>query len=478
MSAKSRLVSSIENAPLIHKFSILFIIMSLVPFLVIVYLFWQFRATGKISLNENSFFLLIAFLGPGALVGFFAMRKSIMKIQTLTQQATKSLAKDIPGLAVSSSIDENEITQLTRAFSEATKNLESNINRLEASKRTMQYVLSKLAVGMTSLQTIDTFLELIVEITANALDARVGVLMLLDEEKQELYLKNISGIGRNIEDIRLKVGEEAPGWVAKHKKPLLVPALQKISNQSDDDIFSPPLLCSPMLYQDRVIGVLLVSGRIAGGSFAEDELLIISNLASQTAIAVENDRLHLDAEKTYLETISALAMAVEARDYYSRGHSDRVSQYSIKIAEKLGLDADTIKNIKDAAELHDIGKIGITDEILRKASPLSDEEMRIMRKHPVIGEGIVKPVRSLSRLCNIIRSHHEWLDGSGYPDKLKDMQIPVGSKILAVTDSYDAMTTDRPYRKGLSVEVAKEELKKYIGIRYDKKIVETFLEII
>ncbi|MFA6432169.1 MAG: HD domain-containing phosphohydrolase, partial [Candidatus Margulisiibacteriota bacterium] len=350
--------------------------------------------------------------------------------------------------------------------------------RLEASKRTMQYVLSKLAVGMTSLQTIDTFLELIVEITANALDARVGVLMLLDEEKQELYLKNISGIGRNIEDIRLKVGEEAPGWVAKHKKPLLVPALQKISNQSEDDIFSPPLLCSPMLYQDRVIGVLLVSGRIAGGSFAEDELLIISNLASQTAIAVENDRLHLDAEKTYLETISALAMAVEARDYYSRGHSDRVSQYSVKIAEKLGLDADTIKNIKDAAELHDIGKIGITDEILRKASSLSDEEMQIMRKHPLIGEGIVKPVRSLARLCNIIRSHHEWLDGSGYPDKLKDSQIPLGSKILAVTDSYDAMTTDRPYRKGLSVDVAKEELKKYIGVRYDKKIVEMLLEIV
>ncbi|MFA6216533.1 MAG: HD domain-containing phosphohydrolase [Candidatus Omnitrophota bacterium] len=478
MSAKIRLVSSIENAPLIHKFSILFIVMSLVPFLVIVYLFWQFRSTGKITLDENTFFMLIVFLGPGALVGFFAMRKSIMKIQVLTQQATKSLVKDIPGLANPASIDENEITQLTRAFSEATKNLEGNITRLEASKRTMQYVLSKLAVGMTSLQTIDTFLELIVEITANALDARVGVLMLLDEEKQELYLKNISGIGRNVEDIRLKVGEEVPGWVAKHKKPLLVPALQKISNQSDDDIFSPPLLCSPMLYQDRVIGVLLVSGRITGGSFAEDELLIISNLASQTAIAVENDRLHLDAEKTYLETISALAMAVEARDHYSRGHSDRVSQYSVKIAEKLGLDADTIKNIKDAAELHDIGKIGITDDILRKSSSLSDEEMDMMRKHPVIGEGIVKPVRSLARLCSIIRGHHEWMDGSGYPDKLKDSQIPLEAKILAVTDSFDAMTTDRPYRKGFSADVAKEELRKYIGVRYDKRIVEIFSEIV
>jgi HD-GYP domain-containing protein (c-di-GMP phosphodiesterase class II) len=221
-----------------------------------------------------------------------------------------------------------------------------------------------------------------------------------------------------------------------------------------------------------------VSGKLSGGNFAEDELLIITNLASQTAIAVENERLHLDAESTYIETVSALAMAVEARDHYSRGHSDRVFQYSVKIAQKLGLQADFIQDIKIAGELHDVGKIGITDDILKKPGPLSEEEWQIMRKHPVIGEGIIKPVRSLSRLCAIIRHHHEWVDGTGYPDRLKGDQIPLGAKILAVADSLDAMISDRPYRKALNIELAKVDLMRYIDIRYEGRLVEALLSVI
>ena len=135
----------------------------------------------------------------------------------------------------------------------------------------MQYVLSKLAVGISSLQTIDTFLELIVEITANALDAKVGMIMLVDEEKGELYVKSASGFRVDLKDLRLKIGEEGPGWVAAHKKPLLIPALQTVKKQENDDPFAPPLLCSPMMYQERLVGVLSVAGKITGGNFEEDE---------------------------------------------------------------------------------------------------------------------------------------------------------------------------------------------------------------
>jgi HD-GYP domain-containing protein (c-di-GMP phosphodiesterase class II) len=233
-----------------------------------------------------------------------------------------------------------------------------------------------------------------------------------------------------------------------------------------------------MLYRDRLVGVLAVADKFEGRNFQDDELLLVSNLASQTASSLENERLNKDAEKIYLETISALALAVEARDPYSRGHSDRVSQYSVKLAEKLGLGSELIKDIKDAAELHDVGKIGISDSILKKPSSLDEEEMRIMRAHPVIGEGIIKPVRSLNRLCGIIRHHHEFIDGSGYPDGIKGDQIPIGAKILAVTDSFDAMTTDRAYRSRLSFEAAKEELRKCAGSRYDIGIVEAFISLI
>ncbi|MDP2938153.1 MAG: HD domain-containing phosphohydrolase [Candidatus Omnitrophota bacterium] len=473
MNIKLKL-ASIENASLIRKFTVLFIVMSLLPFLVIAYLFTQYTSSSTITMDQNTLMRLLFLTGFGALAGFWGIRKSIIKIQEVTRQTKEALSKNMPDLAKIET-EENEVTQLARTFNEVTKNLEDNIKRLEASKQTIQYVLSKIALGVSSQHTIDTFLELIVEITAKALEAKTGVLMLLDEKNEELYVKVASGFKDTVKNLRIKVGEEGPGWVAKYKKPLLIPQLHKLKPEEENDPFVPPLLSVPLTYQDKLVGVLAVSGKLGGGNFGEDELLILSNLASQTAIAVENERLHQDAEGTYLETISALAIAVEARDHYSRGHLDRVSQYAVRTAQKLGLDEQIIKDIKDAAELHDIGKIGISDDILKKESALTEDEARIMNKHPIIGEAIIKPVRRLSSLCDIVRHHHEWLDGTGYPDRLEGGEISIGAKILCVVDAFDAMTTNRPYRKALSIEEAKRELKNYAGIRYDVKVVEAFL---
>ena len=470
-------LTSIENASLIRKFTVLFIVMSLLPFLVLAYLFTQYSGSGTITLDQNALALLLFLTGCGALAGFWGIRKSIEKIQEVNRQTKEVLSKSMPDLS-KIEVEENEVTQLARVFNEVTKNLEDNIKRLESSKQTIQYVLSKIASGVSSQHTIDTFLELIVEITVKALEGKVGVLMLLDEKGEELYVKAASGFEGTIRNLRIKVGEQVPGWVAKNKIPLLIPQLQEPKPEEEDNPFLPPLLSVPLTYQDKLIGVLAVSGKSGGGNFGEDELLIVSNLASQTAIAVENERLNRDAEDTYLQTITALAMAVEARDPYSRGHLDRVSQYAIKTARKLNLDEQTIKDIKDAAELHDIGKIGISDDILKKTGALTREEFSIMSKHPIIGEAIIKPVRRLSGLCDIVRHHHEWINGAGYPDGLKEDEISLGAKILCVADAFDAMTTDRPYRKALSIDEAKAELKKYLGIRYGAKVVEVFLSII
>ena len=469
-------LTSIENASLIRKFTVLFIVMSLLPFLVIAYLFTQYTSSSTITMDQNTLMRLLFLTGFGALAGFWGIRKSIIKIQEVTRQTKEALSKNMPDLA-KIEVEENEVTQLARTFNEVTKNLEDNIKRLEASKQTIQYVLSKIALGVSSQHTIDTFLELIVEITVKALEGKTGVLMLLDEKNEELYVKAASGFKDTVKNLRIKVGEEGPGWVAKYKKPLLIPQLHKLKPEEENDPFVPPLLSVPLTYQDKLVGVLAVSGKLGGGNFGEDELFIVSNLASQTAIAVENERLHQDAEGTYLETISALAIAVEARDHYSRGHLDRVSQYAVRTAQKLGLDEQIIKDIKDAAELHDIGKIGISDDILKKEGVLTEDEARVMNKHPIIGEAIIKPVRRLSSLCDIVRHHHEWLDGTGYPDRLEGGEISIGAKILCVVDAFDAMTTNRPYRKALSIEEAERELKNYAGIRYDVKVVEAFLSI-
>lgn len=471
MKKNRQFISSLEQLSLTRKFSVLFMLMSVLPFAPIAYLLYHYLY--DLEINENFLFILCCAAGLGIVAGFIGMRKSIVKIQKITAQAAQALSKNIPGLGEKAS--ESEVAQLSRTFSELTQSLESTIKRLQASKQTMQYVLSKLAIGISALHTIDTFLELIIEITANALDAKEGVLLLLDEEKQELYVKCASSPKENFKDLRLKFGQDAPGWVAQNRKPLMLPKPFK-TESGKRELFGPPLLAAPMLYKDKLIGVLLVAEKLTPESFSDDELLIISNLASQTAVAIENDRLQLNTERTYLETITALAMAVEARDPYSRGHSDRVAQYSVKIAEKLGLEPELIQEINHAGIIHDVGKIGISDDILKKVDNLNEEEWQVMRKHPVIGEEIVRPVRGLGKIRGAIRHHHEWLDGTGYPDRLKGDAIPLVAKILMVADSFDAMTTDRPYRKALSIEAAKAELRKYIDIRYDRKVVEAMLD--
>ena len=475
MHMKKIKLTSIENAPLLRKFTVLFVVMSLLPFLIIAFLMLRYAGTETVSLGKGVLIKLIFLVGFGALAGFWGMRTSIIKIQEALRRTKEQLRKDLPGLKLSDD-EESEITQLTKTFAEINKRLEDNIGELEASRRTLKEVLSKLASGISHLQTIDTFLELTVEITVDAMEAHTGILMLVDEKTGELYVKATNKPSEKLRNMRLKIGEEAVGLVAKNKKPLLIPKLDNAEEK--DNPFAPPLLCAPLLYHDKVLGVLSVSGKAKGNNFVEEELLIVNNLASQTAVAVQNELLQQDAEKTYLETISALAIAVEARDTYSRGHLDRVSGYAVKTAEKLGLGQEMIKDIKYAAQLHDVGKIGIADHILKKEGPLSDDERSTMHQHTIIGEGIIKPLRSLSNLCEFVRHHHEWIDGSGYPDKLKGDQISMGAKLLSVVDSFDAMTSNRPYRKGLSFDEAKEELKKYIGIRYDPKVVEAFLSII
>ena len=198
-------------------------------------------------------------------------------------------------------------------------------------------------------------------------------------------------------------------------------------------------------------------------------------MALQTAVAIENSRLSEDVEKTYFETISALALAVDAKDKYSRGHLDRVAKYVVQIGEALKLSRQEITLLRDAARLHDVGKIGVPDEILLKPAPLTTAEMDIMKKHPEVGESIIKPIRSLRVLCDIIRHHHEKLNGNGYPDGLKGSEISHLVRITTVADIFDALTTDRPYRSRFSVEEAFKELRK-MKEEVDQNIVEIFIK--
>lgn len=469
-------LESIENASVIRKFSVVFSLISLLPFLLLVALLYIFLSKGAIKINSDIFFWSVFLTGVLSFVGFLLMRRTLSLIIKATR-AAKEIAKGDTSKRIDlGKYGDNEITQLAYTFNEVVQKLENNIRQLEKSRNTIQVVLLKVASGVSSIENTDSFLGLILETTVKALDGNIGMLLLINEEANDLTVK--SSYGLNVEyfqNKKIPMDDEVVGWVIKQKKPLLIPRMQNVSGEAKASGFEPPLICAPLVFQNKVVGAISVSGKKQETHFSEDELVILSNLASQVALALENSRLNASNLKAYIDTISALAMAVEARDEYSRGHSDRVCGYAVRIAEKLKLDQQRIRAIKEAAQLHDVGKIGISDEILRKQGMLNDDERGLMQQHPVIGEGIILPLHGFSHLRDPIRHHHEWLNGEGYPDNLKGESISLESKILTVADSFDAMTTDRPYRKGMNLEQAKEELLKYKGIHYDPSVVDALI---
>ena len=183
-------------------------------------------------------------------------------------------------------------------------------------------------------------------------------------------------------------------------------------------------------------------------------------------------------EQAYLDMVQTLRYTVEAKDSYTRGHSDRVSEYSVLIGEKLGLPAEQIKTLRIGGLFHDIGKIGIPDSILLKPAKLTDEEYSQIKNHPSIGAHILGSAAIFQDIIPIVKHHHERYDGNGYPSKLKGEEIPYLARIAAVADTFDAMTSRRSYRGPIDVEHVKEEIKRCEGTQFDPQIAEVFLEIL
>ncbi len=176
-------------------------------------------------------------------------------------------------------------------------------------------------------------------------------------------------------------------------------------------------------------------------------------------------------------TLDALVAALDAREHETKAHSRRVAEYTVRLAESFGITGERLKNIRRGAMLHDIGKIGISDNILLKPGPLTDPEWEDMRRHPQIGHWILSGIEGLRGAGEIVLAHHERFDGSGYPSRLKGEQIPLGARIFAVADSLDAMTSDRPYQRGQSFEAARDEIAAKAGAQFDPEVVEHFLSL-
>ncbi len=235
------------------------------------------------------------------------------------------------------------------------------------------------------------------------------------------------------------------------------------------------LLSVPLRRGGQILGILNAYSRQTRRAFLPREEKALVVLGDRAATSVENALLYADMERTFRETIKGLALAIEAKDAYTHGHSESVTSLCDAAARAMGLDDGFRATLQQAGVLHDIGKIGISSAILNKPGSLSAEEYELIKGHPASGKRILEPISFLKEVVPIVYGHHERMDGSGYPRGLPGEEIPLGSRLMAVADAYDAMTSDRAYRAGLPHKAAVDELKRCAGTQFDRECVDAFL---
>lgn len=266
--------------------------------------------------------------------------------------------------------------------------------------------------------------------------------------------------------------------LSSREKKLLKAALYQL------EIFEA-IVCIPSYFRGELVGMLLLGAKKNRRQFELAELDFFSALASDVAMAIRNAQLfkqlesELDSkQKLFMNTTIALAAAIDAKDHYTRGHTSRVTKISLEIAKMLSIakkknfDVKFYEQLHIASLLHDIGKIGIPEGILNKEGSLSDEEWRKIKEHPVVGSSILQSIKELEEAILGVKYHHERYDGTGYPDGLKGEQIPLIASIIAAADTFDAMSSDRPYRLALPKQKVIEEIKKQSGRQLNPEIVD------
>jgi response regulator RpfG family c-di-GMP phosphodiesterase len=341
--------------------------------------------------------------------------------------------------------------------------------------------LMKLSALINSTLDPGEIRERAIEAAIRLLDAEAGSLILIDKESGELFFEVALGDkGDRVKEVRLKKGEGIAGWVAEKGEALIINDVQSDHRflktvDMRSSFTTRDMVCVPVRSKDKTIGVLEAINKRHGVFEEEDKEALIA-LANQVGIAIENANLYEELREMFYGTAQALAEFIEKRDPYTGGHTKRVMNYCLIIGQSIGLSKGEFEDLKLAAILHDVGKTGVSDSILLKEGKLDPDEIEKMNMHSKFGAEILSNVKQLKNIIPYIRSHHERIDGKGYPDKLKDREIPVIAKIIAVADAFDAMTTERSYKKAMSIESAFEELRANAGAQFDKEIVDTFIK--
>jgi putative nucleotidyltransferase with HDIG domain len=239
------------------------------------------------------------------------------------------------------------------------------------------------------------------------------------------------------------------------------------------------VMCVPLESQRQILGAIYVDSNREAGVFQERDLELLSAIGRQAGISIERANLIRELEDLAMWSILTLVAAIEAKDEYTRGHSERVAAFSVQIAEEMGIGDRTIESIRLGALLHDVGKIGVPEVILTKPGRLTDEEYDFIKQHPETGASIIGQIDNprMKNAINTARHHHERWDGRGYPDGLAGEDIPLTARIVSVADAYDAMSTARPYREAYPKEFIARQLLAGMSSQFDPRVAKAFLKV-
>jgi len=286
--------------------------------------------------------------------------------------------------------------------------------------------------------------------------------------------------GQNSNDavqVRSSGLSEAAEWVMEHETPLVLNDAgdwSQLPSAGGKRRADGRVLCVPLTAGGHVIGAIQATRPGSEPQFTARDLDTARVTGVTAGTSIENNRLRESVEEGYRSTIRALASAIDAKDPYTCGHSQSVAQYSLVSGLVLNLGVQEMQTLETAALLHDIGKIGIDDAILRKPRRLTPAERAAVKDHPVIGAAIIHDIASLREVVDLVLHHHEAYDGSGYPHGLRGEHIPLGARLIAVADAFDSMTTNRPYRAALTINEAMNELARCRGTQFCPQALEAF----
>lgn len=334
---------------------------------------------------------------------------------------------------------------------------------------------------VSSSSELTKLVKQITKMTQHALNASASSVLLLDDKELELIFEVAEGqAGKRLRKVRLDTQSGIAGWVARHGKSLMVNDVinNRHFDRSIDEITgfaTRSIICAPLVVGGKIIGVIEVLNKMDGTDFNQQDLETLVSVASTAAMSIENVRLHRSELDAYKSTIKALAAAIDAKDHYTLGHSQRVMEYTLLGGTSLLFSDEELEVLEYASILHDIGKIGIADSILTKPGALTTKEWNVMREHSFIGANILNAILFLEKPRKLVLHHHERYDGKGYPDGLNGEAIPMGARLLAVADAYDTMTTDRSYRAALGIDYATRELHRCSGTQFCPVAVDAFI---